>query len=177
MPARSVGAIFAMLCALWITSGAAASLATAQSLDRLQETETSVAYFYHARPGDATVQISVWGTIGNTGIYEIPEDTQLDKLLTMAGGAPIDARQRGQDPDDIRITLYRADESGNRTVVYEEPLQDLVENPEYPALQDDDILVVELERARTPFRFRDILGIVSSLASLTLLGLRIFDRN
>jgi len=177
MPARPVGVIFTILCVIWMASGGGLPSATAQSLDRLQETETSVAYYYHARPGDATVQISVWGTIGNTGIYEIPEDTQLDKLLTMAGGAPIDARERGQDPDDIRITLYRTDDSGNRTVVYEEPLQDLVENARYPALQDDDILVVELERSRTPFRFRDALGIVSSLASLTLLGLRIFDRN
>ncbi len=150
---------------------------TAQSLDRLADTEASVAYYFYARPGDATVQVSVWGTIGNTGIYEVPTDTQLDKLLTMAGGAPIDTRQRGQDPDDIRITLYRTGEDGDRTIVYEEPLEHLVQNPEYPALQDDDILVVELERARTPFRFRDVLGIVSSLASLTLLGLRIFDRN
>ncbi|MFO8233208.1 MAG: hypothetical protein R6U20_11130 [Longimonas sp.] len=177
MPARPVGFIFIMLCAAWMISASVPPSATAQSLDRLEETETSVAYYYHARPGDATVQISVWGTIGNTGIYEVPDDTQLDKLLTMAGGAPIDARQQGQDPDDIRITLYRTDDSGNRTVVYEEPLQDLVEDTRYPALQDDDILIVELEQARTPFRFRDILGIVSSLASLTLLGLRIFNRN
>lgn len=161
-------------CALWMVSGPPAA---AQSLDRLADTEASVAYYFYARPGDATVQVSVWGTIGNTGIYEVPTDTQLDKLLTMAGGAPIDTRQRGQDPDDIRITLYRTGEDGSRTIVYEEPLEHLVQNPEYPALQDDDILVVELERARTPFRFRDVLGIVSSLASLTLLGLRIFDRN
>lgn len=155
-------------------SGAAPT--AAQSLDRLEETETSVAYYFYARPGDATVQISVWGTVGSTGIYEVPVDTQLDKLLTMAGGAPIDARQRGQDPDDIRITLYRTGDDGDRTVVYEEPLQDLIRNTSYPALQDDDILVVELERARTPFRFREVLGIVSSLASLALLGLRLFDQ-
>ena len=155
----------------------AAPAATAQSLDRLQELEANVAYYSYARPGDATVQVSVWGTVGNTGLYEVPEDTRLDKLLTMAGGAPIDARQRGQDPDDVRITLYRTGDDGSRTIVYEEPLENLVQNPEYPALQDNDILVVELERARSPFRFRDILGIVSSLASLALLGLRIFDRN
>ena len=155
--------------------GVLVSPATGQSLDRLQETETSVAYHYYARPGDATVQVSLWGTVGSTGIYEVPEDTQLDKLLTMAGGAPIDARQRGQNPDDIRITLYRTGEDGDRQVIYEEPLETLIEDTRYPVLQDDDILVVDLERARTPFRFRDILGIVSSLASLTLLTIRLFD--
>lgn len=159
-----------LFVAIWIAGPAAA-----QSLDRLQETETSVSYFYYARPGDATVQVSVWGTIGGTGIYEIPEDTKLDKLLTMAGGAPIDARQRGQDPDDIQIKLYRTNDDGEREIIYDAPLERLIEDTTYPVLQDDDIMIVELERARTPLRFRDILGVASSLASLTLLGIRLWD--
>lgn len=158
-----------------MSGGAVVTSASAQSLDRLQETETSVAYHYYARPGDATVQVSVWGTIGNTGIYEVPEDTQLDKLVTMAGGAPIDARQRGQDPDNIQIKLYRTAENGERSVIYEASLERLIADTQYPVLQDDDILVVELERARTPFRLRDALSITSSLASLTLLTLRLID--
>lgn len=151
-------------------------MAHAQSFGRIAETESNVAYFYHARPGEATVQVSVWGTIPRPGIYEIPDTTDLDKLLTMAGGAPLEARQEGREPPQITVRLYRS-QQGERSLQFESPLRQMLEGePQYPALRDDDIVVVETVRAREPFGWRDALSVASALGSLTLLALRIFTR-
>lgn len=143
-----------------------AAAASGQSLDRLAETKSNVAYFYHARPGEATVQVALWGTVARPGIYEVPLGTDLDKLLTMAGGAPIQARREGTDAT-ITVRLFRQ-ASSLRTAVYEATLDEMLARPgRYPALQDDDVVVVEttLEEG---FQWRDALAIIGSVASVVL---------
>jgi protein involved in polysaccharide export with SLBB domain len=164
--------------------------ADAQGFGRVEETNSNVAYFYHARPGQATVQISVWGTIPRPGIYEIPDTTDLDKLLTMAGGAPLQPRTEDRDPVKITVRVYRpqsdaASGAGNdaesqsapRTMIFEAPLERMLAGKaQYPDLRDDDIVVVETVQPKEGFSFRDVLSVASTLGTLTLLALRIFDR-
>lgn len=146
----------------------------AQEFGRIQETESNVAYFYHAQPGQATVQVSVWGTIPRPGVYEVSDTTDLDKLLTMAGGMPMEARRKGRKAPDVTVRVYRPRE-GNRSELFEASLQEMLRGREsYPVLRDGDIIVVETVRPRQPFGWRDVLSVASTLASLTLLGLRIF---
>ena len=142
----------------------------------MAETESNVAYFYHAKPGQATVQVSVWGTVPRPGIYEIPDSTDLDKLLTMAGGLPIGPRQRGKDAPEINVRLYRPGETGRRLLLETRVDSMLQGDVTYPLLRDDDILVVETIQPREGFGIRDVLSIASTLGTLTLLSLRIFDR-
>jgi len=147
-----------------------------QAFGRVEETESNVAYFYHARPGEATVQVSLWGTIPRPGIYEVPDTTTLDKLLTMAGGAPVKARQENRDPPTITVRVYRSGADG-RTQIFESQLKDILEEDlQYPDFRDDDIVVVETVNPRAPFTWRDLLSLASTLGTLVLLGLRIFDR-
>jgi hypothetical protein len=164
--------------------------ADAQGFGRVEETNSNVAYFYHARPGQATVQISVWGTIPRPGIYEIPDTTDLDKLLTMAGGAPISSRREDRDPAKITVRVYRPQSaaqtegsdssegtSAPRTMIFEAPLERMLAGQaQYPDLRDDDIVVVETVQPKEGFSFRDVLSVASTLGTLTLLALRIFDR-
>lgn len=158
---------------------AAALLATspaahAQEFGRIEETKSTVAYFYHAETGEATIQVAVWGSVGRTGIYEIPVDTDLERLMTMAGGAPLDARSEDQI-QETTIRLYRVT-NDQREVIYEQPLEEMVTRPgNYPNLEDGDIMVVETITDRR-FGFRDVLSLVSTLGTLTLLGLRLFGR-
>ena len=147
-----------------------------QAFGRVEETKSNVAYFYHAQPGEATVQVSVWGTIPRPGIYEVPDTTDLDKLLTMAGGAPLQAYQENRTPPKITVRVYRPD-GGDRSKIFEAPLDEMLRGTaSYPALRDNDIVVVETMTFKRPFGWRDALSLVSTLASLTLLGLRIFTR-
>jgi hypothetical protein len=162
--------------------------AQGQGFGRIQEMRenSNVAYFYHAQPGEATVQVSVWGTIPATGIYEVPDSTDLDKLLTMAGGIPIGTRQEGQKAQRFTVRVYRPSADGGsatarpdkaRTLLFEARVDSMLTGQTtYPLLRDDDVVVVEAVQPRPPFTWRDVISIVSSAGTLVLLGLRIFER-
>jgi len=150
--------------------------AAGQRFGRIEDTQSNVAYFYHAQPGDATVQVSVWGTIPRPGIYEVPDSTDLDKLLTMAGGAPLEPRQENRDAATIHVRVYRPTPDSARSVLFASSIEDMLsEDTDYPLLRDDDIIVIETIRPRRRFTWRDALSVLSSLGTLTLLGLRIFS--
>jgi hypothetical protein len=155
---------------------AATAPATAQegsSYERIDETRSTVAYFFHARPGVPTIQVSVWGTVPRPGIYEVSERTSLGRLMTMAGGAPIEARSENEEAK-ITIRLFREQEQGGREMLYKAPLQDLLRDTEaYPSLNDGDVLVVETEVERG-FDWRDVLSVIGSLGSLALVVERLF---
>jgi hypothetical protein len=164
------------LCLLLLAAAVGTTPAYGQAFGRVEETKSNVAYFYHARPGEATVQVSVWGTVPRPGIYEIPDTTDLDKLLTMAGGAPLEARTEGREDATITVRVYRPEQDG-RSQLFEAPLERMLQgNTSYPALRDNDIVVVETVRPKQPFGWRDVLSVASALGSITLLALRIFTR-
>lgn len=148
-----------------------------QAFGRIEETESTVSYFYHTRPGEATVQISLWGSVPTPGIYEVPDTTDLNKLLTMAGGIPaIGKRTERRDPAEVTVRVYRSNRE-SRTKIFESRLRDMLKGaPNTPSLQDDDIVVVETEEQRKLFGWRDVLSVLSTLGSLTLLFLRVFTR-
>lgn len=171
---RSGGVRSLLLGLVLLVAGGRA--AYGQAFGRVEETKSNVAYFYHAKPGQATVQISVWGTVPRPGIYEVPDTTDLDKLLTMAGGAPLKARREDRDEVKITVRVYRPDESG-RNQIFESRLERMLQgNPNYPALNDNDIVVVETIKPKEPFGWQEALSVASSLGSLTLLALRLFSR-
>jgi len=155
---------------------AGGSTAYGQAFGRVEETKSNVSYVYHAKPGEATVQISVWGTVPRPGIYEVPDTTDLDKLLTMAGGAPLEPLQEDRDPPKITVRVYRPQKGAEeKAKIFESKLDRMLQGQApYPALRDNDIVVVETIKPDKPFDWRDALSVSSTLASLTLLGLRIF---
>jgi hypothetical protein len=92
----------------------------------------------------------------------------------MAGGAPLPPRSDRQERD-ITVRLFRV-QDGVREEIYKAPIESMIQNPEsYPTIQDDDIMIIETVTDQK-FTFREALSIVSTLGTLTLLGLRLFDR-
>jgi hypothetical protein len=167
---RAGGLLFIMgLAALSVPDGA-----QGQAFGRIEETESNVAYFFHARPGEATIQVSLWGTIPQSGIYEVPDTTNLNKLLAMAGGIPAEARRKQQKAPQTTVQVYRQ-KQGERTRIFEARLSEMLES-EVPTLRDNDIVVVETVTFRTPFDWRDILSVLSTLGTLALVALRIWNR-
>ena len=159
-----------------MATGGGAPVVHAQEFGRIAELETNVAYFYHARPGEPTVQVSVWGTVPRPGIYEVPDTTELDKLITMAGGVPMEPRSENQNRPEVTVRLFRPRGGGTRSLLFEAPMDSMLAGtaPGYPALGDNDILVVETETDQA-FTWRDGLSIGSSLISVALLIVRIVD--
>ena len=158
-----------LICAL----GLGFALQTqAQSFDRIDKIRTNTAFFFFAQPGDATIQISIWGSVAS-GIYEVPVGTNLDKLLTMAGGPPPDLRQSGTR-HEITIRLFREQGAG-RTMIYEAPLDRmLVETEAYPVLQDYDVLTLETIVHRG-FGWRDALSLLTSVGTFILIVERLIE--
>ncbi len=147
----------------------------AQEFGRLQEMKdrSNVAYFYHAAPGEATVQVSVWGA-PRPGIYEVSDTTALDELVTMAGGIPLEPRPENQKRPEITVRLYRPKATG-RTLLFEAPFEEILSGEEqFEGLKDSDILVVETVE-QTQFTWRDALSFSSTALSLGLLVVRIID--
>lgn len=145
----------------------ASGLAQAQDLQDLRggrEAE-GTAYYTFARPGQNTIEVLVIGG-GQSGIYEVGADVNLGQLVALAGGGG-----RGGRGTKVRIHLSRF-ENGKRSKVLEERIGDFVDRPRYPSLQDGDVLRIE---NRERFNFRDWLGISSSLVTLAITLLNVFD--
>ncbi|WP_263808682.1 hypothetical protein [Salinibacter sp.] len=124
------------------------------------------AYYTFARPGQNTIEVLVLGG-GRSGIYEIGENINLGKLMALAGGGG------GSGNAKVTVSLFRLD-GGERTRVLRERLNALAERPQYPALQEGDLVRIEV-RQREPFGWRDVLRITTAVTSLTFTVLRIFD--
>ena len=123
------------------------------------------AYYTFARPGQNTIEVLVLGG-GQSGIYEIGENINLGQLVALAGGGG-----RGGRRTKVRIHLSRL-ENGRRSKVLEEEMGDFAERPQYPSLQEGDVLRIE---NRERFNLRDWIGISSSVLSLTLTLLNVFE--
>lgn len=157
-----------------IFGGGLVPSAGAQEFGRLEEMKdrTNVAYFYHARPGEATVQVSVWGTVERPGIYEVGDTTAVDELLTMAGGAPIQPRQENEDPARITVRLYRP-RRGGRSLLFEANIDSILAGKaDPPEIKDKDVLTVETVQP-VNFTWRDALSLSSVTLNLAVLVVRI----
>jgi hypothetical protein len=164
-------AVWGALCA-WVLLGAVGlHSAQAQEVGRIAETKTNTAYFYYAQPGEATVQIYVWGA-AQAGIYEIPVGTSLARLLTMTGGVGRDVREEGQEPPRITVRHYRPEQSREDPLLETRAQNILQGNVEAQQLQENDIVVVERVQPN-PFTWQDALSILTTASSITLLVLRV----
>lgn len=164
-------AVWGALCAWVLLGGAGVQPVQAQEFGRIAETETNAAYFFYAQPGEATIQVALWGA-PQPGLYEVPDSTDLGRLLTLAGGIPMQERQENQKPPRITVRLYRPEQSREEPLVETRAQRLLQGEVSAPQLRENDIVVVETVQP-TQFTWQDGLSILSTAASLTLLVLRI----
>lgn len=164
-------ALLVLLLAGWASHARAQSGGNPDA--RFGELESNVpGTYYHAEPGEATIQVIVWGTVANRGRYQIPQGSTLGELIALAGGPVMQARSR-QTRREITITISRKNSTG-REIVYRLEGEELIETEvEYPTLRDRDIVTVEMVQWNR-FTVRDLLNVLGSLASLALIADRVF---
>ncbi|WP_259225247.1 hypothetical protein [Salinibacter ruber] len=95
------------------------------------------------------------------------------RLLTMTGGIARGEREEDQKRARITVRHYRPEESRQEPLLEARAQEILKGNVKAPRLREDDIVVVETVQP-DQFTWRDALSIVTTGASLVLLGLRIF---
>jgi len=149
--------------------------AQAQEFGRIAETETNASYFFYAQPGEATIQVSLWGA-GQAGLYEVPDSTHLDRLLTLAGGVPgVGEQQENVEPPEVTVRLYR-DGRTEQDPVLETRIERLLRGEvEAPLLRENDVVVVEVKRFERGFTVLAGLGVTGTILSLANLILRILE--
>jgi len=141
--------------------------ARAQTFGEVEDRQTNVpSYFFHVLPGEATMQVYVWGTVKAPGLYVVSSQTDLGELLSLAGGPQLNAI-RNNDRREVTIRLYHV-EGEVRAVTYEALLEQMVAEPgEYPPLQDGDVIEVATHEIQG-FSWRDIFTVAGALAAVAL---------
>lgn len=145
---------WALFAALAVAASAAAS---AQPVP-----VQGVTVYRYLRPGEASVQLRVWGEVRQPGLYEVPPSTDLQSLLSFAGG-PETAREEARVERTVIVEVTRA----GGGLVFSAPL-DGVAGWRPPALQDGDIVVVRQE-VRERFDWRDALSVGTAVATVLIL--------
>lgn len=163
----------ALSLVLFLLFGGVSVPASAQpSFGTVEERQTNVtSYFFHVFPGEATIRVNVWGTVGRPGVYEIGTQTALGELLSLAGG-PLLQPLQDNTTREVFLRLYRT-EGDARVTAYESDMETLVQGPgAYMALRDGDVIEVETQLDRS-LTWRDTLTIAGTAAGLAAVVLQI----
>ncbi len=125
-----------------------------------------VSFHRYIRPGDVPVQVEVLGHVRSPGLYEVSMETDVSRLLALAGGLSEGLRS-SDETVRLEVNLYRR--NGDRQdLVYTVPMDSLfVAGQSHPRLQDGDVVNVSGTVKRS-FNWRDSLRIATSAASLAL---------
>jgi hypothetical protein len=126
----------------------------------------------YGRPGYPVVTVYVWGN-ADTGVWNVEEGTDLLEFVSVVSRSQFG--DQGPDRRAIqKLKLYR-DGRTEGEPVFEARVQDLfTARSNYPALQAEDILVLETE-VKNRFTWRD-LGQIVGIASTVLNTYLILDR-
>lgn len=165
----------------WVGGGLGGAEAKAQT--PVDDTRASV--YRYARPGQETMRVGVWGAVSQPGLYEIPSETNLLSLLSIAGGPDVSTNNpQAQHTITLRVTRPRVRSDtvdgglqpgtgGARRVIFEAALNEVSRlNREVPPLQDGDVVTVE-KVVRERFGWRDVVSIFQAAGTLAVITLNI----
>lgn len=147
----------------------------AQSLD-IPERNSGAYYRYVDDPSDITIEVKVWGSVQNPGLYEVRQGLNLSTLLTLAGG-PLATGRGPRLKSTLTLRLSRLQPSGQYVTIYETLMQDeLLALDQDPVLAHGDMLVVD-EKVRQTFGWRDGLSVLTALGTIVLVIERVASSN
>jgi hypothetical protein len=123
-------------------------------------------YIYRSSPKESLISVQLLGAVKNPGIYYIPPQTDLLKLVTLAGGA--------DDADLTEVVVRKTDPS--QKGVYELDLEKLMKSTSevksFKLAQDDFVYIPKKE----PWISNDVsrsVTIVSLITSIVLTSILI----
>jgi hypothetical protein len=138
-------------------------------------------YIRVAEAGQLVDSVNVWGDVGSSGRYLIPEDTNLPDLISFSLGYGQVRGGGGQGTTDwtktqVEIKVSRFDE--NRKVVEVAYFRYLYHDPEPVEmwefeLQNNDIVTV---RVRNKPSITDYLGVIAPVLSVITTSIFLLDR-
>jgi hypothetical protein len=138
----------------------------AGSFFEIKEPPRAAEYIYRSSPKESLIGVQLLGAVKNPGIYYIPTNTDVLKLLALAGGS--------EDADLSEILVRKTDPA--QSGVYELDIKKLMKSTSnvkpFKLAQDDFVYVPK----REPWISNDVsksITIVSLIATIVLTGVLI----
>ncbi len=132
----------------------------------IKEPPRASEYIYRSSPKESLIAVQLLGAVKNPGIYYVPTNTDVLKLLALAGGS--------DDADLSEILVRKTDPT--QSGVYELDIEKLMKSASnvkpFKLAQDDFVYVPK----REPWISNDVsksITIVSLIASIVLTGILI----
>ncbi len=148
--------------------GVAGGTVQAQTLDDLRG--NTGAYYKFADPTDITIDLKVWGAVGNPGLYEVRQGMRLSTLLSLTGG-PQGVASDTRTRRILTIRLWRRPQpnGGPYQAIFEIQMENeiLVLNDD-PVLLSGDVIVADA-MVKQRFNWRDGLAVLTSVGTLILI--------
>ncbi len=148
--------------------GVAGGTVQAQTLSDLMS--NTGAYYKFADPTDITIDLKVWGAVGNPGLYEVRQGMRLSTLLSLAGG-PQGVASDTRTRRILTIRLWRRPQpnGGPYQAIFEVQMENeiLVLNDD-PVLLSGDVIVADA-MVKQRFNWRDGLAVLTSVGTFILI--------
>jgi hypothetical protein len=132
-----------------------------------------------AEPGQLVDSVNVWGDIGSSGRYLVPEGTTLPKLISYAfGPRTLRDGQTNLDWSQMRVEINIQEIDENNQVVNIKKFKYLFEK-KFPEgfsgyiVQNNQTITIRIKRKPS---FRDYLGVIAPVISSVATTLLIIDR-
>jgi protein involved in polysaccharide export with SLBB domain len=117
-------------------------------------------YYYVANPGEMTMQVNLWGDVQKPGRYEVPVNTDLIQLISLAGGPTREANL-----SEVQISRHLKASAGLTKQQVKVNLEDFFKTDEAKlALQPGDQIYVSFV---TRLNIRDVFTVITTVALVT----------
>ena len=124
-----------------------------------------------SRPGRPTMFVYVWGTASTPGIWKVEQDVDLVELISSAqvpNFGNIDTSKKST----VTVRIFRMSGSRRSEIFQSEMNALLTSGNTYPALQENDIIMIETN-TKQRFNLQTVFAAIGAAASLVLLFIRI----
>ncbi len=119
--------------------------------------------------GERFISVGTYGSVPFPGLYEVPVGTDVNTLMSMAGGAKLPWDRREQDTRTVYFKLFRDGPDGQSVLFYEYHMEDVLSSiPVDIVLQSGDVITVD-SVVEQGFVWRDYLPLASVGISAILL--------
>lgn len=161
----------------WNSVTLASTLSDLGSIGDIKTPAQASEYMYRSSPKESLISVQLIGAVQKPGVYYVPMDTDLLKILTLAGGSTSGGDMSGvmvrkQEPE--KWSQIRSKALGEHRGTYEVDIQELIKLGGRESLQmnhDDLIYVPPRESLVSPEASKTItmVSVVMSIALSALL--------
>ncbi|WP_413288876.1 polysaccharide biosynthesis/export family protein [Bdellovibrio sp. HCB337] len=170
--------LFMVFVTFWSSISGANTLGELGSIGDIKSPAQASEYIFRSSPKESLISVQLLGAVQKPGVYYVPTNTDLVKVLTLAGGSTnggdlSEVMIRKTDPEKWAKIQSKALDEHRGT--YELDLQELLKegNGDNLKLSHDDLIYVPPKESMVSPEVAKTITLVSVVMSIALTGLLI----